>query len=78
MRAEAWLLYDGSSYEVRARVYNDNASSNWTNRYDITDAEHYVEVLVTYASGATANDGAPKAGFSSILRVIVCRRMCGA
>ncbi len=38
-------------------LYDDNLSSQTLGPYDISDAEHYVEVLVTYASGPSANDG---------------------
>jgi hypothetical protein len=54
------LVYLGYStangYRIRLAVGNDTGWS-FTGWYAITDAEHYVEVQVQYASSATASDG---------------------
>jgi hypothetical protein len=56
-RCQAWLRYDGSSYEIRARVIDDSLTWNATSNYDISDAEHYVEIQVQYATSDVASDG---------------------
>ena len=49
------LHYDGANYEIRLCLYDD-AGLQSTAYYDITDASHYVEALVNYATGAEAED----------------------
>jgi hypothetical protein len=55
-RASVTLGYDGSSYEVRAAVLDDSSSWQETSLYDITDDQHRIEVLVSYASSDVASD----------------------
>jgi hypothetical protein len=56
-RMRIGLSLSGASYQVRAQVYDDGGSSDTVGPVTISDAEHYIEVLVTYASGADAEDG---------------------
>lgn len=56
-RCQVWLRYDGSNYEIRARVQEDDTTWTATNNYDISNAEHYVEVRVVYAASGVASDG---------------------
>ena len=51
------LHHDGSNYEIRAGVGNDSGVEQFTSYYDITDAEHCVEVRVVAATGSSTNDG---------------------
>lgn len=51
------FTYDSGNYRIRAIVKKDDFAYSSTSYYNVTDAEHYVEVLVEYASGAAANDG---------------------
>lgn len=51
------LHYDGSNYEIDAEAFEDGGATPGTARYDITNAQHYVEVHIQRASGALANDG---------------------
>jgi hypothetical protein len=46
-----------STYQVKLRIYNDSWAEVETNRYTITDAPHYIEGLVEYASSNSASDG---------------------
>ena len=45
-----------SGYRIEAGVFNDAGTEHDTSPYAITDEEHYVEILLTYASSAVAND----------------------
>lgn len=56
VRSWVSLQYDGG-YEIRAGIINDDVEGKMTDWYDVTDAEHYIEVLVEYGSGADENDG---------------------
>ena len=56
-RLQVWLRYDGASHEMRSRIFDDNGTWTATSNYNITDEPHYIEVLVTYATGGAANDG---------------------
>ena len=47
-----------TAYEIDAVAINDSAGGDDTGNYEISDALHYIEVLLEYASGAAANDGA--------------------
>ena len=49
--------YDGSNYEVRASLRRDDSSFASTSFYNITDAPHYIEIYLEYASSAVASDG---------------------
>lgn len=51
------LGYDGSSYEIRVNVREDDTSNNFTSFYDISDDQHWIEVYVQRASSAIASDG---------------------
>jgi len=55
-RSATRLSYSPGTYFVSAHTINDAAAGEATNNYPITDAEHYVEVLVEYASGSAASD----------------------
>jgi len=52
------LLYYQTGYGYRLQVshQDDDYAAHSTSFYSITDAEHYVEVLVTWASSALAHD----------------------
>lgn len=56
-RARIRLEYNGTNYRIIAAVLDDSSTTISTGFYTITDAEHYVEVLVQYASGPSGNDG---------------------
>jgi hypothetical protein len=56
-RADLELLYSSGSYQVRVRIRRDGyvtESSDWAT---LSDDEHYLEVLVEYASSDSASDG---------------------
>lgn len=55
-RYEVEIYYDGGNYKLHARARDDSETNQSTDWYTITDAEHYVEVLVQYASAHDAND----------------------
>ena len=55
-RVQAWLSYNGSSYQIRARAMNDAGTFETSSQWDISDEPHYVEVMLSYASGAAASD----------------------
>lgn len=57
VRAQIELENNGTNYRIRSGVVNDSTTTIWTSFYTITDAEHYIEVLVQYASGPSGNDG---------------------
>jgi len=50
------LHYDGTNYEIRAETSDDASSWHQTAYYDITNEEHYIEVLLEYASSSSATD----------------------
>lgn len=56
-RAYVQLRYDGSNYEIQAAYRDDSGTDRKTGAYDITNEEHYVEVLWARATGVTALDG---------------------
>ena len=49
--------YSGSAYNIRAQVVDDVGGWDTTGNQAITDAPHYIEVLVEYASSNVASDG---------------------
>lgn len=51
------LGWDGSSFEIRAFCFDDGNAFRGTSFYNISDGAHYVEVHLTRASAASANDG---------------------
>jgi len=57
-RAQVRLTWNGSNYRIYARVKVDDTTYAETSEYTISDAVHFVEVLIEYASGASANDSA--------------------
>jgi len=57
-RSDVFLQRDNAShYEIAAFVLDDTSTWQSTSYYDVTDAEHYVEILVQYASSDIASDG---------------------
>lgn len=50
------LGYDGSSFEVQAFAREDDDTENATSFYDISDAEHKIEIVVTYAASDVSSD----------------------
>jgi len=61
-------LYYESGYWVKARQQDDNWAWRDTAYYAITDALHYVEVLVEHAASAVADDGAQTRAFQTTTR----------
>jgi len=55
-RARVELSYSGG-YKITAAVRDDSLTKHATAAWSITDEPHYIEVLVTLASGGAANDG---------------------
>jgi hypothetical protein len=51
------LYSDGTNYEIRAGIFNDAGSLTSGSRYDITDAPHYIEFLLTRAATDISADG---------------------
>jgi len=56
-RARIQLYYSGGNYQIRLLVRNDAAGNDISSYYVITDASHYIEVLIEYASSDVASDG---------------------
>jgi hypothetical protein len=57
-RVQVHLRQAGSSYQLQTRLRDDNGAYPSTGYYSISPDEHYVEVLVEYASSSSANNGA--------------------
>jgi len=57
--AQQWIVLRGlnGGHELRAVVREDSGQVRYSGFYPVTDAEHYVEMLVRYASGPAAADG---------------------
>jgi hypothetical protein len=53
----ARLTGDGSSHEINIYTKEDDKTNHFSGTYDITDAEHYVEIYVERASSNVAGDG---------------------
>jgi len=49
--------YSGGAYNIRAQIVDDGGGWDTTGNQAITDAPHYIEVLVEYASSSVASDG---------------------
>jgi len=56
-RQRVVLLYHKGIYELRLVVRDDGGTTHYSGYHVISDAEHYVEVLVRHASGAASEDG---------------------
>ena len=50
------LYRQDAQYKVRAGIREDDYSLDYTSLYNITDAEHWVEILVERASSSVASD----------------------
>ena len=50
-----YLRYS-SGYNMYVKVYEDDATQNNSSYQAVTDAEHYVEVLVVFSTGEATND----------------------
>jgi len=64
------VSYDGSNYEISLTAQEDDGTDHATANYDISDAEHYVEIhIVRSATVGTADlwiDGAHKEQITSL------------
>ncbi len=56
-RTRVLLEYNGTNYRIRAGTLDDGSTTQFTSLYTVTDAEHYIEVRVEYASSDVASDG---------------------
>lgn len=55
--AQVNLQYDGANYEIRSFFGQDLGSTVILHTTDITDEEHYIEVLVVRAANSGSDDG---------------------
>jgi hypothetical protein len=57
--ANSYLVRDATTYRIGARYYDDAGTNAWVggDTFAITDAPHYVKVVVVSATGAATNNG---------------------